>query len=208
MRLYFKALACVAVFALCGCAGLEQAVPAGQSEFELAGRIAMRYRDEAGSGNLAWRHARNADELLLTTPIGTSLARVVRNGDAVVLTTAEGREYRARNAETLTAQVLGFPLPLEGMAEWVRGRPLPGPPAQIRRDAQGRIASLVQSGWTVEYQEYRDDQLPARLKLAFPGIELRLAIHHWAEGGAVRAAAHYDARGIEGRLPHAEHALP
>jgi outer membrane lipoprotein LolB len=158
---------------------LQPSAPKEDVEFELAGRIAVRYREEAASGNVAWRHARGSDELLITSPVGSSVARLVRAGSEFVLTTADQREYRAADAEALTEQVLGFRLPLAGLADWVRGRVSFGPPAEITRDAQGRPAVIEQGGWRIEYQEFRSDGLPVRLKLAYPGIDLRLAIHEW-----------------------------
>ena len=47
------------------------------------------------------------------------------------------------------------------------------------RNKDGRLAWLKQNGWSVEYQEFRSDGLPVRMKLTYPGIELSLAIHEW-----------------------------
>jgi len=166
---------------LAACATPGFLFPAADAEFELAGRIAVRYRDDAGSGYIAWRHGARADEMLLTTPLGQGIARLVRSGDEIVLTTQDGREFKAADAESLTEQVLGFRVPLLGLADWVRGRPAPAPasaPTQQRSDAAGRLAELEQSGWRIEYLEYQD-RLPSRLKLSFPGVELRLAISEW-----------------------------
>ena len=174
-----RAFAFLAALALSGCAELQRIGPQEDVEFELAGRIAVRYREEAASGNVAWRHSRDADELLITSPVGSAVARLVRNGAEYVLTTSDQREFRAGDAEALTEQVLGFRLPLAGLADWVRARAAAGQPAALVRDAQGRPASLEQGGWRIEYQEYRDDGLPVRLKLAYPGIDLRMAIHEW-----------------------------
>ena len=177
-----RAFALLAALAVSACAELQRNDPQEAVEFEIAGRIAVRYRNEASSGNVAWRHARDNDELLITTPVGSSVARLVRNGGEYALTTAEPREYLAKDAESLTEQVLGFRLPLAGLSDWVRGRPVAGQPADLVRDAQGRPATLEQGGWRIEYQELRADGLPVRLKLFYPGIELRLAIHEWKVG--------------------------
>lgn len=174
-----RALGLLATLATVGCAELKPALEPENVEFELAGRIATRYREEAASGNVAWRHSRESDEMLITSPVGSSVARVVRTGSEVVLTAADQREYRANDAETLTEQVLGFRLPLAGLTDWVRGRSIEGSAAAVVRDKDGRIASLEQNGWRVEYQEFRSDGLPVRMKLTYPGIELRLAIHEW-----------------------------
>ena len=183
VKYFLRVTVLLAALAVSACAELQQAIAPERIDFELSGRIAVRYRDEAASGNIAWRHGQDSDEMLLTTPIGSSLARLVRKGNEIVLTTANGGEHRARDAEALTGQILGFRVPLTGLADWVRGRPVEGQPAEALRDAQGRIASLTQSGWSIEYQEFRADGLPARLKLTYPGIELRLAIHQWAHAG-------------------------
>jgi len=169
--------AAAATLLLAACATPGFLLPAKDLEFELTGRIAMKYRDEAASGNVAWRHGLRDDELLLTSPLGQGLARIARTDAVVTLTTQDGREFRAADAESLTEQVLGFRLPLAGLADWVRARPAPGP-AVTRRDAEGRLARIEQSGWTVEYLEYAGG-LPSRLNLSYPGVQLRLAISDW-----------------------------
>jgi outer membrane lipoprotein LolB len=159
------------------CAQLESKAPQ-DVEFDLAGRLAARYRGEAFTGNIAWRHAPDFDEMLITSPFGAGVARIVRQGDSVVLTTAEPKEYRATDAETLTEEVLGFRVPLSGLADWVRGRPSPESPAAAESSPEGRLLKLQQRGWEIEYQEY-DGKLPSRMRLTYPGIELRLAISQW-----------------------------
>jgi outer membrane lipoprotein LolB len=63
--------------------------------------------------------------MLITTPTGQGVAQILRQGDAVLLRTSEPREYRAADSEELTQRVLGFPLPIEGLAQTVQGRPSP-----------------------------------------------------------------------------------
>jgi outer membrane lipoprotein LolB len=147
-----------------GCAQVEIKPPAGPLEFDLAARIAARHGQETFSGNLAWRHAGGGDEMLITTPFGQGVARIVREGEAVLLTTAEPREYRSNDAEALTERVLGFRVPIVGLADWVQGRPSP---------------ELERRGWKIEVQEYDEQHRPARMRLTYQGIELRLAVMKW-----------------------------
>ena len=149
---------------LAACAQVEIKPPAGPLEFSLAGRIAARSGKESFTGNLSWRHARDGDEMLISTPTGQGVAQIIRQGDAVLLRTSEPREYRAADSEELTERVLGFRLPIEGLAETVQGKPSPA--------LQGR-------GWTIEYQEYDEQRRPTRLRLTNAGAEVRLAIHQW-----------------------------
>ena len=152
------------VLVLGACAQVEVKPPDGPLEFDMAGRIAARYREEAFSGIVTWRHAADGDEMLLSTPMGQGVARIVRQGEAIVVTTSEGQEYSDRDGEALTERVLGFRLPLGGLADWVRGRSAP---------------ALEARGWKVEYQERDEQGRPARLRLTYPGVELRLAISAW-----------------------------
>jgi outer membrane lipoprotein LolB len=172
-----SALLSVVLLLLGACAQLETRAPL-DVEFDLSGRLAARYGNDAFSGNIAWRHARSADELLITSALGAGVARILRQGDSVILTTAEPREYRAADAEALTEEVLGFRVPLAGLADWVRGRPSTEAAASAEYAPDGRLVSLQQHGWNVEYLEYQDKR-PTRLRLTYPGIELRLAISQW-----------------------------
>ena len=160
-----------------GCAQLQTKVPQ-DVEFDLSGRLAARYGQEAFTGNIAWRHAKSADEMLITSSLGAGVARIVREGDSVVLTTAEPREYKARDAEALTEEVLGFRLPLTGLADWVRGRPSDTAAAKADYDGEGLLRSLEERGWKIDYQEY-EGKRPSRMRLTYPDIELRLAISKW-----------------------------
>jgi outer membrane lipoprotein LolB len=149
---------------LAACAQLEIKPPEGPLDFSLSGRIAARSGNEAFTGNIAWRHVKTGDELLISTPTGQGVAQILRQGDAVVLKTSEGREYRAADSESLTQRVLGFRLPIEGLAETVQGRP---------------SRALESRGWKIEYQEYDAQRRPMRLRLTNAGAEVRLAISQW-----------------------------
>ena len=152
------------VLLLGACALVEVKPPAGPLEFDLNGRLAARYRDDAFSGIVSWRHAADGDEMLISTPMGQGVARIVRQGEAVAITTSEGREYSDRDGEALTERVLGFRLPIAGLADWVRGRPSP---------------ALEQRGWKVDYQERDADGRPTRLRVTNTGVELRLVVSEW-----------------------------
>jgi outer membrane lipoprotein LolB len=69
-------------------------------------------------------------------------------------------------------------VPLAGLADWVQGKPSTDSPASADYAPDGRLLSLQQQGWNVEYLEYQGSR-PSRLRLTYPGIELRLAISEW-----------------------------
>jgi outer membrane lipoprotein LolB len=159
-----RAVALLFAAFLAACAHVEIKPPEGELEFSLAGRIAARSGKESFTGNITWRHAPGGDELLISTPTGQGVAQIIRQGDAVVLKTSEPREYRSADSEELTERVLGFRLPIEGLAQTVQGKPSP---------------TLEGRGWKVEYQEYDAQKRPTRLRLTNGAAEVRLAISQW-----------------------------
>ena len=168
---------------LAGCAAVPQkTVPAGPigEAFYLSGRVSVKHGTEAASGKISWQHDPDSDDLLLSNPFGQGVARIIRRDGLVTLTTSAKKVYQARNVEDLTEQVLGWRLPLAGLADWVRGRAAAGEPAQTRLDSAHRLAELRQSGWLVEFLDYDDASgLPSRLRLSRDDAQIRLAIDQW-----------------------------
>lgn len=171
----------LAATALVGCATPEFLGRPQHPEFELSGRIAVRWHDETSSGAVRWRHHAAGDEMLISTPLGQGVARIVREAGEVTLTTSDDRVYRAPDASRLTEQVLGYPIPLEGLADWVRARPVPGRAVSgSQLDSQGRLSVLEQDGWRIEYLAWDEARrLPQRLRLSYPSLEMRVAISEW-----------------------------
>jgi outer membrane lipoprotein LolB len=169
-----SALGFAAAALLGACATLTEApIPSGG--FELSGRVAVRYAKEALSGRIFWRHSDNAEELLITSPLGQGLARITRVHGGFLLVAGDGKEYRAADAEGLTEQALGWRLPLAGLADWVQGRPNRSRPYEWLGDT-GR--ELRQDGWLVTYEEFGDER-PMKLRLTREDLEIRLIVDQW-----------------------------
>ncbi len=178
MRRAFVALAFAA--GLSGCAQLAP-MPSGEPSpggFELSGRFAVRYANESATGAVQWRHSQAADDLLITNPLGQGVARITRSGQEFELETSQGERYHAPDAESLTQQVLGWSLPLHGLPDWVLARPLPGEPAEVARSDNGRVTSLSQDGWRIDYDDYSGER-PSRLTLSRTDLRIRLVIESW-----------------------------
>jgi outer membrane lipoprotein LolB len=182
-------LACAA--ALAGCAApapraiLER--PAGvtaadlPSAFELAGRIAVREKERGFSGGLRWQHQPERDELLLLTPLGQGVARILRQPGEVRLSTGDA-QHVAADAEALTEQLLGWRLPLAGLGWWALGSNAPGSPATVELDGEGRVLRLLQDGWEIRYLRYvavQGRELPKSLAASREDLEIRLSVDEW-----------------------------
>jgi outer membrane lipoprotein LolB len=171
---------CVAAAAVLGaCATLPEPGTAPAGGFELSGRVAVKATKDSGSARIFWRHSSEADEMLITSPVGQGIANIKREGDRYRLVTSDRTEYRAADAESLTEQALGWRLPLSGLSDWVQGRASPGRPAETS-GRPGEDLEIRQDGWRVAYEEFRDGR-PARMRLSREGIEIRLIVDQWAK---------------------------
>ena len=175
---------------LCACAaspprmGQESvSAPSVRPEsFALEGRFSFRYEDRNYYGRLDWQHAGESDSLLLSSSFGQGMAEMTVDGKGARLVLGNGEIHEADRAETLTRQLLGYPLSLKQLAGWVAGRFEQGG-ADADADSLGRLRRLRHESWVVEYVYENGDVhvLPARIIAvhAEGNAELRLKIDNW-----------------------------
>ena len=149
------------------------------ADFALEGRFSLRHHEQNYSGRLSWRHVGMDNELLLSSPFGQGMAEIITSSSGARLTMSDGKVYEATEAEALTRQVLGYPLPLTQLTDWVRGRT---DSENVERDALGRLQRLQHDAWSIDYA-YENDDLQAPPSRIFAegagGTELRLRIDQW-----------------------------
>ena len=120
--------------------------------------------------------------LELASPLGTTVARIEIEPGGARATGARMQEVRGADADALTEQLLGWPLPVSGLADWIEGRPVPQRSARIERDGE-RIVLIEQDGWVIRLSEYFEGTArPRRLVLErpaganTPSVTLRLIV--------------------------------
>ena len=172
---------CIATAALvcASCASLPEHKAPPLGGFELSGRVAVRSAKDSGTARIFWRHSDDADQMLITSPVGQGIANITREGDRFHLVTGDRKEYTAADAESLTEQALGWRLPLAGLSDWVQGRASAGRPADVTGRAEEGL-EIRQDGWRVAYQEFREGK-PFRMRLSRDDIEIRLVVDQWAK---------------------------
>ncbi len=151
------------------------------TSFGLDGRIGVLTQTKGFSGSMRWHHRPDGDNIGFYSPLGTQLGELNADADGVTLTTSQ-KSYKADDAETLTQQTLGWSLPLAGLPDWVLGKPTKGEAEILAWDEKGRIARLRQNGWDIEYPVYREAggfQLPGKIVLKSPKLDLKLVIENW-----------------------------
>jgi len=155
---------------------------AGIETFSLQARIAVQTEGKGFSGRLHWQHNANQDEIALFSPLGGQVARMQKNVDGVTLTDANGNTQTAVNAESLTQNLLGWRLPLQGLADWSLGQPHSTPIQALSLDERGLITSLKQDDWLISYDQYSEKNghlLPSKIVLRSKNLTLKILIEEW-----------------------------
>lgn len=187
-------LCLLALLLISGCAELPMSTPVSAplevpgralAAFNLNGRIGVRYDGHGFYGNLRWRHDAAGDEVWLLSPLGQAVAQLTRDANGVELLTSDQKRFHAADAETLTEDVLGWRLPLQGLAYWIQGRAAPGEAASPREAAEGGGVRLRQAGWVIELSKFSlvdGMSLPAVVSLRRDELEIKLAVERWQAG--------------------------
>lgn len=170
---------------------------ARSANFLLTGRVAVKGSKESFSGGVQWRHVETGDEILLLSPLGQTLAQIQLNPDGASLTTSEHQSYHAADVESLTEQVLGWHLPLEGLQYWVQGVNSPVTASEIDLDIIGRAVAIRQDGWDIDYSNYFSPPAvhvtqtqprtqtgrPRLLRLKRGDLQIKLIVDAWNSDG-------------------------
>jgi len=104
----------------------------------------------------------SSGQLVLTSPIGTTIARArwsdpigMQGTPSKIELEADGGTRRYATLEDMMQRAIGDQLPLAAMFDWLDGRPWPAAP--VERGADGR--SFDQLGWHVDLSQLADNRL-------------------------------------------------
>ncbi len=124
-------------------------------EFNILGRLAIQDEKQSFSGSFRWVHLAASDEILLFTPLGQAVAEITKDDGGVRLITSKMEGYYANDAETLTEQILGWRLPLDGLRYWIQGMHSPLSAAEKDLDRQNQLLAIRQDGWHIHSTKIR-----------------------------------------------------
>jgi outer membrane lipoprotein LolB len=170
-RVLRTCLLATVMLGVAGCATLS--VPP-EAQRVHSGRFAATVAQDGKSENTTGRFTLSIDDgrllLDLATPLGTTLARVESGPQGATLRVPGNggmREASGPNPEALAEELLGWPLPAGGIADWIEGRPAPGRPAGVQGD-RAAPTTITQDGWTIDIAERFAAGTPRRLTLSRP----------------------------------------
>jgi outer membrane lipoprotein LolB len=194
MKLRTWASACVLLLAGCATVGpIDQHKASAEraarrsvldqiTQFTIQGRASVS-GPTSGSVSLRWQQAPADFDLHVAGPLGVG-AMSMSGNEQEVRVRAKDRSFVTRDPERTFYENLGWVLPLSGLRYWMLSLPAPGSQFEEKLDAQGRVATLVQDGWSVSYTDYvmvRQMELPRRVVLARDDVKIRVVVDDWSQ---------------------------
>jgi len=170
MRLW---LACLAALLLAACAEIQDISDAPRlgpplQRFAAEGRISLRQGERSEHLRFRWEHAPGSDVVLLMSPLGQGIAQLTRDASGARLVQPNQATIAADSLPQLAQRVLGAPLPLEDMADWLRG---------ARPDLSGSV-----NGWRVVISDtsmFHQSRLSRVMEARRGDVELKLVVDDW-----------------------------
>lgn len=205
----FVAQAALASF-ISGCASLAPPPPATSTgaaatpapvriyheAIDLSGRLSLRYEQngapQALDGKFTWSQTAGGARIVLQTPFGQTLATIDITPSASTLVQSGQPPRTEASVDALTANALGWPLPIAGLRTWLQGfaTDARGAPYVARATAMGDDAFVnTADGWLIHYTVWEDadsvgNARPRRIDLQRPtsqagNISLRIVLDTW-----------------------------
>ena len=191
--------------------------------WEVKAKLAVKTHKRGGQATMLWHRDRDAHKINLYGPLGSGRVILTRDREGGDLTRCrqklqnlmkqEGQQgqqvrkrpitpIRRRNPAAVSgggmAGAIIHPL-FQSMRYWLLGVPSPDEQYELSVDGWGRLQTLRQSGWEVEYLEYKQyggRELPRKFNMtALPGmvhsasdqldendqVRVRVIIKRWLE---------------------------
>ena len=167
--------ALIAALLLSGCANLKhQDATVHEGDLRLSGRLSVQVSGDetrkGTGGTAAFELAGGpaAGQLELSTPLGSLVARANWSDRQVVLRTPDG-ERSFEDLDSLTREMLGEPIPVAALFDWLQGRAWP---QAASVPVEGGFEQL---GWRIDLSRFPDGLLVAT-RSAAPTVTLRARI--------------------------------
>ncbi|GAB2870492.1 lipoprotein insertase outer membrane protein LolB [Pseudoduganella ginsengisoli] len=154
--------------ALAGCASAPErpagAPPSGPvapytDTIELAGKINVAYTKDGNQehliGRFEWRQSAQRTDVTILSPLGQTVAYITVTPQQATLQEGSKPLRTAENIDALSAQALGWTLPVSGMREWLQGYATAAHGKHFRASPQDTTVTTA-DGWRLNYVSWHD----------------------------------------------------
>lgn len=151
-----------------GAAPSGQTVAPYRDQVELTGRLNVVYqkddKPESATVNFNWQQTAQRTDVTLYSPVGSTLATIAVTPQQAVLTQSGKAPRSAPDVDTLSAQMLGWSLPVSGLRDWLQGYAV-GADGKRFAASPANDSVTTKDGWRLRYVSWQDasDNTPGAL---------------------------------------------
>lgn len=154
-----------------------------------AAKVGLRSNSASEQANVVWRMSEQSNTVRLFGPLGAGAVSLEFDERGVKVSDKDGLVHTGDDAQDLLTRIIGWPLPIDALANWLFLHPDLNKPFQYLLNDQGQLLALRQFGWQIDYSDYRDYQgriLPRKLRAmkrfensALGLVSVRLVTKSW-----------------------------
>jgi len=147
------------------------------SHFSISGKLAFKQGERGGNARFHWEQQAGQYTLRLMNPFGGEEARLVYSAKQARLKFPQEDWVSGEDLKQVFEQHLGWVLPFERMAYWIKGMPVPGVPHQFSRTESGY--RFIQSTWIIDCEDlvfYQGVWVPGRMLIRHREDDRRLKL--------------------------------
>jgi outer membrane lipoprotein LolB len=135
------------------------------SAWNLMGSFSYSDQEEVATGRIRWKSALQPNSALLEKvtligPVGAGAATLSIDSSSGASFVAGKTKRFGSDARSLLFDVVGLNLPIDELRYWIYGLPSPNTDGSFSLDEKGNLKSLKQSGWKIQYSDYRPISSP------------------------------------------------
>lgn len=173
---HWLAIPCITALLLSGCAspggphpGAASGTPPSpastvtvapyRDSVELAGKLSVNYtrdgKPDSLSGRFTWQQDAGRTDVAVASPLGQTVATISVTPQQATLTQGGKPPRTAADIDTLSAQALGWSLPVSGLRDWLQGyATAEGGQRYAASPARNQVTTA--DGWKIRYVSWQD----------------------------------------------------
>lgn len=156
--------ACAAVLAGCATPSAPLTHPTAQvgayrDTIDLSGKLSVNYQKDGQpqsiTGNFTWNQRPGNIDVALMSPLGQTVATINVTPTTATLTQSGRAPRTEKDIDTLTAQTLGWTLPVAGLRDWLQGHATDAAGKHFAASPANNTVT-TKDGWRLRFVEWQD----------------------------------------------------
>ncbi|KAA8732812.1 outer membrane lipoprotein LolB [Acinetobacter qingfengensis] len=154
---------------------LSMTQPENVEQFKITGKIGVRTPQQNGSAFYGWTQIGDQFAIDLTGALGVGQTSIRGKPGDVSLTSSKTGTIEATTPEELLFKATGWQAPITHLVAWINAKTATAQ-AEQQTDAQGRLSTVHEGGWTANLSYNNQEKQPSKLVLVDDAQQNRVTL--------------------------------